>query len=418
MKGNDVDVRTRLKNRLNEDRDSIIALVRDMVRIPSENPPGDTTELFRFVTGYLGERGIDVDVVAPNPTLPNLIATVDGAAPGKHLVLNGHLDIFPAGDPSLWSVDPYSGHISDGKLYGRGVTDMKTGTAASILTFIYLSELREHLRGKLTLTAVSDEETFGPWGARYLIEHRPDVLGDCVLSGEPSTPHVVRFGERGFLWLELTARTKGGHGGYPQMSANAVKIAARVIEALEAVSNIEVSTPPELQEWISAARDGFDAELGPGSSDNLTRVTMSIGSIHGGMKVNMIAADCTLEVDIRCPVGVSTEEAQARVDQILRNFPEASYTVMNRSEPNWVAPDHELVRIVRQNAGQIRGIRPFPNMSLGGTDCRLWRLRGIPAVVYGPNPYNMASPDEYVTIEDLLSTVHVHVLSSFDYLTQ
>jgi succinyl-diaminopimelate desuccinylase len=131
----------------------------------------------------------------------------------------------------------------------------------------------------------------------------------------------------------------------------------------------------------------------------------------------MIAADCTVEVDIRCPVGVSTSDALAVVDHILEDYPEASYTVLNRSEPNWVDPEHELVHIVQQNAERIRGILPLPNMSLAGTDCRLWRLRGIPAIVYGPTPYNMGSPDEYVTIEDLLATVHVHVLSAFDYLT-
>jgi succinyl-diaminopimelate desuccinylase len=232
-KGELVDVRNQLAEQLSGDREEIIALVQDMVRIPSENPPGDTTALFQFVASYLQERGIDFETVAPQPSMPNLVASVEGASPGKHLVLNGHLDIFPADNPALWSDDPYAGQISEGKLFGRGVSDMKTGTAASILTYVYLSQLRQHLKGKLTLTAVSDEETFGPWGARYLLDNHPDVLGDCVLNGEPSTPHIVRFGERGFLWLELNVRTKGGHGGYPQTSRNAVKIAAKIIADLE-----------------------------------------------------------------------------------------------------------------------------------------------------------------------------------------
>src|SRR5207248_2322723 len=108
--------------------------------------------------------GLDYDLVAPQPTMPNVVATVEGGEPGPHLVLNGHLDVFPAGEPARWSGDPFSGAIRDGKLYGRGVTDMKVGTAASLVTFAYLAELRQHLKGKLTLTAVSDEETFGPWG--------------------------------------------------------------------------------------------------------------------------------------------------------------------------------------------------------------------------------------------------------------
>ena len=95
---------------------------------------------------------------------------------------------------------------------------MKCGTTASIFTFLYLHELREELQGRLTLSAVSDEETFGPWGARYLSEHHPEVFGDCCLNGEPSSPWTLRFGEKGPLWLEFTVRTRGAHGAYTHLS--------------------------------------------------------------------------------------------------------------------------------------------------------------------------------------------------------
>src|SRR5688500_18987465 len=103
------DPRDYLTQRLRNSRDEIIDLVQRMVRIPSENPPGDTTELYAFVAGYLEERGLDFETVAPQAHLPNLVATLRGGQPGRHLVLNGHLDVFPAGDPSVWSDDPFSG---------------------------------------------------------------------------------------------------------------------------------------------------------------------------------------------------------------------------------------------------------------------------------------------------------------------
>ena len=106
--------------------------------------------------------------------------------------------------------DPWGGEIADGKIYGRGVADMKAGTTASIFTYVYLHRLRDQLKGKLTLTAVSDEETFGPYGARYLMEHHPEVHGDALLNGEPSSPFSVRFGEKGPLWLEITVNTRRG----------------------------------------------------------------------------------------------------------------------------------------------------------------------------------------------------------------
>ena len=102
---------------------------------------------------------------------------------------------------------PGAARLSTVRIYGRGVADMKAGTTASIFTYAYLHRLKDQLKGRLTLTAVSDEETFGPYGARYLMEHHPEVHGDARLNGEPSSPFSVRFGEKGPLWLEITVNT-------------------------------------------------------------------------------------------------------------------------------------------------------------------------------------------------------------------
>jgi succinyl-diaminopimelate desuccinylase len=416
-KGTVVDLRAELTARLQSEQDEIIRLVQDLVRIPSENPPGDTTAIMEFASRYLESRGVDHEVIAPQPTMPNIVATIEGGEPGRHLVLNGHLDVFPAGDPALWSDDPFSGTIRDGKLFGRGVTDMKVGSAASILTFIYLSELRQHLKGKLTLTLVSDEEGFGPWGADYLIEHHPDALGDCVLNGEPSTARTVRFGERGLLWLEMQVATKGGHGGYPQVSANAIKETADIIRELEELTAIEVTMPGDVREKVEAAREAFDAELGAGATDLLQRVNVNFGMIDGGTRMNMIAAHCRTEVDIRCPVGVDTGVMLRRFEKILERHIGASYSIVRRSEPNYCDPNHEMIQLVQRNAESVRGIHPVPTVGLAGTDCRLWRRKGIPAIVYGPTPHNMGAPDEYATLDDVLGTTSVHVLSAFDYLS-
>lgn len=410
-------LRQQLADQLIADRERIIELVQQMIRIPSENPPGDTTELCGFIVDYLGRHGVDYETVAPEPSMPNIIAHIDGNGPGKHLVLNGHLDVFPAGDGAAWTDDPFSGVVHDGKLYGRGANDMKAGTAASILAFLYLNERREHWQGRLTLTIVSDEETFGPYGARYLVENRPDVLGDALLSGEPSTPYFVRYAEKGPLWIELTVQTPGGHGGYPQISPNAILVAADVLRDLQDLNEIEIRASAAVLGSVEASRDRLEETFGPGTVDALTHVTVSTGVIEGGDKVNMIAANCRVEVDIRTPVGVTTDEVLQRVGDIVSRHQGAGYRIINRAESNACEPDHELVGIIQRNAEAARGILPLPSLGLGGTDCRLWRYRGIPAYVYGPTPYAMGAPDEHVLIDDLLGTVQVHILSAFDYLT-
>jgi succinyl-diaminopimelate desuccinylase len=410
------DARAHLEDRLRRDRDDIIDLVQRMVRIPSENPPGDTTELYEFVTGYLAKRGLDYETVAPQPHLPNLVASYTGAQPGRHLVLNGHLDVFPGGDSRFWSDDPFSGTIRDNKLFGRGVSDMKAGTAASILTYVFLSEVRDRLKGKLTLTAVSDEETGGEWGSQYLIANHPDVLGDCLLNGEPSTPGTIRFGEKGPLWLKMEVTTPGGHGAYAHLSANAIVEAAGIIGKLQQLADLPVNMPPEVEEKVEAARQTLDEALGAGATDVVKRVTVGFGVINGGVKVNVIASECLVEVDLRCPVGLTSDELLGAFEEVLRDHPNVTYTIDQKTEPTWCDPAHEMVGLIQKNAHDVRGITPVPGISIGGTDCRFWRAKGIPAYVYGPTPYNMGAPDEYVTLDDLLGTVHVHVLSAFDYL--
>ena len=163
-----------LLERIEADKETLIDFLRGFIRCKSPNPPGDTRDAAAFVRGFLDAHALGYRVIAPNEVMPNIVASFDAAVPGRHLALNGHVDVFPVGDGSGWSVNPWGGDLLDGKIYGRGACDMKCGTTAALFTFLYLHELRHVLHGKLTLSAVSDEETFGPWGARYLVQHHPE----------------------------------------------------------------------------------------------------------------------------------------------------------------------------------------------------------------------------------------------------
>ena len=147
---------------IDNERERIISFLQAFIRCKSPNPPGDTTGAARHVMDFLRNEKLEFRVIAPEATMPDLIAAFDGARGRKHLVLNGHIDVFPVGDGTGWTRDPWGGEIVNGKIYGRGACDMKAGTTASIFTYAFLHRLRDRLNGRLTLTAVSDEETFGP----------------------------------------------------------------------------------------------------------------------------------------------------------------------------------------------------------------------------------------------------------------
>src|SRR5437016_9826678 len=170
------DVKKQLATWIDDDRDTIIEFLCEFVRAKSPNPPGDTTLAAAHVASFLEahqrsprlrrRRGASLTaplpfrVIAPQPSMPNIVGSFAGATPGHHLVLNGHMDVFPVDEQhEHWTHGPWSGAIADGKIYGRGVADMKAGMSASVFTYYYLYRVRDHLKGRLTLTAVSDETT-------------------------------------------------------------------------------------------------------------------------------------------------------------------------------------------------------------------------------------------------------------------
>ncbi len=245
------DTKHQLMAWVDDDRDRLVTFLSQFVQAKSPNPPGDTRQAAAHITGFLDAVGIPYRVIDPKPEFPNIVASFEGGTPGKHLVLNGHIDCFPVGEHETWTYGgPWSGAIVDDKIWGRGVADMKCGTTASIFAFAYLYRIRDQLSGKLTLTAVSDEETFGPWGTRYLMEHHPEVHGDCCLNGEPSSPFSIRFGEKGPLWLKFTVRTAGAHGAYTHVSESASKIGAKLVLDLERLSDLDLPLPGNVGEVL------------------------------------------------------------------------------------------------------------------------------------------------------------------------
>ncbi|WP_291295738.1 M20/M25/M40 family metallo-hydrolase [Elioraea sp.] len=404
-------------------RDELIAFFQGFTRIATPNPPGETREAAAFLRAFLEARGLPYQVIAPVPEWPNIVADHRFERPGRHLVLNGHIDVFPAGDPARWRHgSPWSGTIEDGRLYGRGTADMKCGTSASFIAYSLLAKHRDRLRGRLTLTAVSDEETGGRWGTGFLFANHPDlVMGDCCLNGEPSSAYTVRYGEKAPLWLVFTARARGAHGAYVHLSESATKIAAALIDRLEAVTAVKPEMPGKVARNLAepSVRQALETGLGVGAADTVAAVTLNIGMVEGGLKTNMIPSECRVEADIRLPVGVPKARIWAMVREIMQDFP--SVTVEEQSIPeeegaNWCDPEGEMLHIIQDRATRIAGITPAPVITLAATDARFWRNAGVPAYIYGCAFDLVGTYDESVALEEFLNVVRVHTLSAAAYL--
>jgi succinyl-diaminopimelate desuccinylase len=163
-------------------------------------------------------RGIDTEVHEPKANNPNIVAHLCPFEPGaRTFVFNGHMDTFPVGNVADWTAPPFGGEVRDGRIYGKGSCDMKGGRSASLSAFLTLHALDVPLAGNVIFMVVSDEETLGPWGTRWVLEHHPRYRGDACLIGEANTNEgvagAVSLGGKGILWRRLTLKGEAYHGG-------------------------------------------------------------------------------------------------------------------------------------------------------------------------------------------------------------
>lgn len=405
----------KLENILSSQASGVTSLCRDLVRIPSEDPPGDTREIASYIFDYCMKSGLDCEIIAPHPEKPNVVASVKGDLPGPHIVFNGHMDTFPVGDRSKWHFDPFGGEEVKGRLYGRGAADMKGGLAACIYSVVLLNKIKRYLPGKVSVTCVSDEEVFGPWGTKYLLENRPELRGDALINGEPSSLENIRIGEKGQYWFRFSSRTEGGHGAYASLKPSAIRNMIAFLEDLENLPPELSAVPKPTEDMMNEARCCFDRLLCEGATEAALKASMNVGKIEGGLSVNMVPEHCVAEVDFRLPPGVPADTLREWVAKTLHKHPTCSSVEFDSQDAFLTPPSNLLVQIAKHTAEEILGISVPVAYSLGGTEARMWRKCGVPAITYGPNHHNMGSPDEYIEVAELVNVLKVHVLTALRF---
>jgi len=406
-----------LSDRIQTANAELEALCANLVTIPSENPPGDTQALAARVEAFLAAiPGMEVKRVVGRAPAVNIIARLAGAKPGRRLLFNGHLDTFPAGDAAAWSGSPFSARVEDGRLYGRGACDMKAGLAAAMMTAKLLAEERASLAGELVLTFVSDEETGGTWGTQYVLANVPEARGDAMISADAGSPRVVRFGEKGQLWVELTALGRSNHGAHVHLGDNAIVHLIEALSDLKAMAAMPCPVPADVMAAMREAQPVSEPISGAGEFNTLSTLTVNIGTIDGGIAVNIIPDRATARLDFRFPPGLTLATVEAEIGRRMQAHSHVEWQVLSSHEPNVTVPGSEIVQTVLRHAQSGSDGPVVANMRPGFSDSRFYRAAGIPAVVYGPAPNNMGGADEYVLLADLRAVFRVHVLAAAQYL--
>jgi acetylornithine deacetylase/succinyl-diaminopimelate desuccinylase-like protein len=400
-------------------RGRILDCARRLIAVPSPNPPGDTHAVAAAAADLVRALAPSaaVSLYRSSETISNLVAVVRGAGPGRRLVLSGHLDTYPLGDAAGWTVEPFAGEVRDGRLYGRGAADMKGGIAASIVALAALATHADAWRGEAVLALAGDEESMGTLGTQWLLENVPAARGDAVIIGDAGSPLVVRFGEKGFLWVHVTARGKAAHGAHVHLGVNALDRLRAALDDVARLRALWAAPLPGVAEAIAAAKPVSETLGGAGEAEVLGSVTVNLGRIAGGSSPNLVPATAEAALDIRLPAGVSAAAAEAALAAALAGQKGVTFEVLRRFEPTVTDPAAEIVQTVRTAAEQVLGRAPAVNMRVGGSDARLFRRAGIPTVVYGPTPFNMGGVDEHVLLDELEVVARVHALAAFEFLS-
>jgi succinyl-diaminopimelate desuccinylase len=394
-------------------RKELVGLCSKLIQIPSENPPGDTTKLAKFIRSYLKAKGLSTTTYEPKKGRPNIVASIGEGRP--NIVLSGHMDEFPAGEG--WTFPPFSGAVRNGKILGRGAGDMKAGLAVSLLAAGLIKEMRVKLKGSLTLALVSDEETGGVWGTQWLLKNVRTVRGDACLIGESSGAWAIGVGEKGVLWLRVSASGVSGHAAYGQ-GESAIEKVSVVVDSISKLHGKRAMPRRQIAALIRQQRSVVEKRWGPGTGAMADTITVNVGSIRGGGQVNLIPQNCEAELDIRVPPGMTTSaverEIRRRVERL--RLTGVRVEVLNRCDP-YVTPIHDrLIRSLTTNSQSVGGREALLVVRLGYTDGRFFRRAGIPTAIYGPRVHNMGGPDEFVEEGELLKIARVHVGVIVDYL--
>lgn len=415
-----ISLKQRLIDEVEANRDELIELCSSLIKIPSENPPGDTTEISQFISDYLAKYDLETKWHESNDKMFNLLSSI-GEDEGKHLIYCGHTDVVPAGDLSKWDFDPFSGEIRDGWLLGRGASDMKAGLGGIIFAFALLKRLNVELPGKLSLAIVPDEETGGEFGVPWLLS-KGLIKGDGALIAEPSSRLNPTIGQKGSYWFELEVFGEPGHGSLsPLAGNNAITDAIAAIEKIRTLWDLKITIPEEVKELIEVSKRYMrevekDREK---FQPVLERITVNIGTIQGGTKSNVIPESCKVQVDCRLPFGVTRDEVTAYLKNNLDELG-IRYEIRPfgfRSHANFTPADDPVCKAIVDNISFVTGEEAYGVMQWASSDARHFRDYNIPVLQYGPaflptiHGYN-----ERVQVEDIVRCAKVYIAAVIDFL--
>ncbi|MDJ0663266.1 MAG: M20/M25/M40 family metallo-hydrolase [Acidimicrobiia bacterium] len=389
-----------------------VAVLQDLVRLDTTNPPGNEAAAVSMLQGIIETAGVEMTVLSRDPERPNLIARIPGRGEAPALLMQGHVDVVTTADQA-WAHDPFGGEIIDGFLWGRGTLDMKGAVVMMVHAFVRLALSDSPPAGDVVLAVLSDEENSGYFGAKYLVENHPEHFADvkyCIgeFGGFPMPIGGTRFypiqvAERLSVRFELAITAEGGHGSLPRRGAAMARL-GKTLTALErkrmpvhisAATRLMVEgmvehttgiTQRALRLLLNERTADAAFRLLPGQLGVLEPVfrnTVSPTIVRGGKKHNVVPAEIRLTLDGRMVPSSNPEEMAAELRRIVGPDVDVGYAVDGKLGPR--EPDMGLFPLLADvvKRRDPDGV-PIPFLMPAATDGRWFAELGIQPYGFTP----------------------------------
>jgi succinyl-diaminopimelate desuccinylase len=415
-------VQDRVRAAVDELAGELVDFAAELVRIPTVNPPGEFYEdCARAIGARLERCGFRVEYHAaegrPEHTRAhprvNVVGTLPGARPNPLVHLNGHFDVVPVGEG--WTVDPFGGEVRDGRIYGRGIADMKAGIAAAVYAAEAIRRAGVRLAGTVEVSGTVDEESGGFAGMAYLAERGRIARGrtDAVIIPEPLNVDRICIGHRGVYWFEVTTHGHIAHGSMPFLGVNAVEHMGAVLEAIRR----------DLLPTFAGRRTALPVVPEPARHATLNVNGIQGGQPTGGIQTPCVADRCTAVFDRRFLIEEGFEATRREIVELLDGLrgsvPGLRYELNDLMvvHPVQTPADAPVVGVLGRAIAGVLGREPTLVASPGTYDHKhVTRIAGIEnCVAYGPGILELShQPDEWCSVDDLLNATRVLALAILD----
>ncbi len=361
------------------DKNRLLALIQKVIRIDSQNPPGNEVAIANFLKKDLSGFGLDIKTYSFKKDRPNLVVTVRGSQPRRQaaqeaMLITPHYDTVPVGKG--WTFKPLGGQIQNGRIYGRGASDDKGNLACCVEVIKSLVEDKVKIKRDIILAITADEETGSHWGIIPLLEKR--VLKPKVALILDSDEFDTIICQKGLIHSRITLFGKKAHAAYNWRGFSAIEAAARAIQRIKSY-DIPYKKHPLLHS-----------------------PTTNIGTIQGGDKVNIVADSCEFTLDIRFLPGTNPHRLINDIRALIRKEAKRfKLEVMDLQQPYEIDRRHPVVNMYLKASRKV-GCHSSLKGSEGATVITFFKKQGIPAFATGYGSHGTAhTTDEFCEIEKL-----------------